>query len=94
MGVELVLFDIGNVIIHADHYITQRFLEWRGVARNRAGLFFDNPDYQRFSKGEITAHEFAEELSKNHLVVNWPDKALQAAHDIHMYGKPSGNDSL
>lgn len=42
---QIFLFDVGNVIIDADHAITFKILQEYGVDPDRARLFYANDDY-------------------------------------------------
>jgi putative hydrolase of the HAD superfamily len=86
--VSIVLFDIGNVVVLADHGITHRILnEDYGVPLENARNFFNNPSYETFCRGDITGPQFYEVLRDVHL----PWKPLtyeqaMTAHDEHLYG--------
>lgn len=78
----VLLMDIGNVVLAADHNITYRQLIKLGVPPEKVKLFFAIPEYKIFSRGKIDAHAYAEAL-RTFLEVNLTDDQLQAAHDAH-----------
>jgi HAD superfamily hydrolase (TIGR01509 family) len=80
-----VIFDVGNVIIKADHSLTYSYLESFGVSKEKAKLFFSNKEYEDFSRGEISEEEFCSSLNK-YLEKNLSCEQLEKAHDIHIYG--------
>lgn len=82
---KYVIFDVGNVIIKGDHNIAFRILEDYGVAPDKARLFFNNPEYADFSRGNITEEEFRQALIE-HLDHNLTLEQVKHAHDEHIYG--------
>jgi len=83
---EIVLFDVGNVIIKGNFDLTYRKLEGYGVSRQNAERFYDNEDYHDFSRGKITALQFYDALANNHL--QCPSLTYQQvvdAHDAQIY---------
>ena len=91
--VSFVLFDIGNVVVLADHAITHRILnEQYAVPMEKAKMFFknkkgeENEAYREFSRGNITGHQFYEALRDKY--IQWPqltEAQAHHAHDEHLY---------
>lgn len=83
--IKLVLFDVGNVIVRATHKITEAILWDLGVRPDKVALFFHNPAYGQFARGNITGEQFACEMRD---VLDAPyltDEQIRAAHDAHIY---------
>ncbi len=87
---QVIIFDVGNVIIKATHEITMRILGEYGVPEQRRGKFFDNPDYDVYSRGMMTSREFYNRLVETHLKFPLKYEQIVRAHDEHMYAVDSG----
>jgi HAD superfamily hydrolase (TIGR01509 family) len=87
---DWVVFDVGNVVVKADHAICHMYLEARGVHPDNAENFFKNQDYREFSRGNISAVEFHEALVRKYLKCPLPYDNVVAAHDAHIYGVEQG----
>jgi FMN phosphatase YigB (HAD superfamily) len=79
-----VIFDIGNVIIKADHGITERVLQRYGVPAGKSASFFGSEHYASFSRGELDGMEFYRRTLES-LGTHMPYRDMVAAHDRHMY---------
>lgn len=88
---QVILLDIGNVIILADHKITHDILQQKyGIPIERAKKFFDNEDYKNFSRGKINTIEFYKKLVSEHLQTDLTYGEILDAHDRHMYTVDNG----
>ncbi|MFA5796875.1 MAG: HAD-IA family hydrolase [Candidatus Woesearchaeota archaeon] len=83
---SFIIFDVGNVILYADHAITYRILERYGVPRDRAIKFFDNEEYKKFSRGKINGRSFYNALIQKHLRAELAYEDVVHAHNEHLYG--------
>ncbi|MCA9352359.1 hypothetical protein KC866_03130 [Patescibacteria group bacterium] len=81
----VIIFDIGGVILKADHKITFKTLSNLGVEESRAKMFFKNDDYRDFSRGLITGREFYRALVDRHLQCNLSYNDVVDAHNKHIY---------
>lgn len=89
--IQIVLFDVGNVIVRATHAITWAILEDHGIALEVARRFFANEDYTEFARGNIDGSEFAQRLMSEHLRITFPSYLeLRVAHDAHIYDVDRG----
>ncbi len=86
MRPTVILFDVGNVILLANHKITHEILckEYE-VPAERAAKFFENEDYRNFSRGMIDGEEFYKRLVQNYLKTDLSYEEVVAAHDRHIY---------
>ena len=82
---SILLFDVGNVIIDADHAITFKILEGFGVKPENAKLFYSNPQYQEFSRGRINEKEFYSLLIETYLKFSLTYDQVVYAHNQHIY---------
>ncbi|MBI4150192.1 HAD family hydrolase [Candidatus Woesearchaeota archaeon] len=83
--VSIVLFDVGNVVVKADHDRTHRILhDQHHVLLEKAPRFFTNPDYAEFGRGNITDIQFHAALRK-HLELDLGYGAAFSAHNAHIY---------
>ncbi|MEK7570610.1 MAG: hypothetical protein AAB515_04220 [Patescibacteria group bacterium] len=82
--IPTIACDIGNVIINADHEITYQVLVRAGVASKNAKTFFENNEYQEFSRGRMSAADFCKALNKKYLRSSLSDVILEEAHNQHM----------
>jgi len=87
---RVLLFDIGNVLIKADHGITLRKLAEYGVPEERAGGFFTNEGYKDFGRGRISGKEFYADLVGKYLRHPLTYGQVVQAHDAHMYAVDAG----
>lgn len=84
--IEVVLFDVGNVIVRATHAITHVILEDYGIAPEVARRFFANEDYADFARGKLTGEEFAYR-TRRRLGSTLAYDQIRCAHDAHIYAK-------
>ncbi|MBI4143015.1 hypothetical protein HY480_04020 [Candidatus Uhrbacteria bacterium] len=82
---QLVLFDIGNVILRATHAITYAILAELGVRPDQCALFFHGKHYGDFARGKITGHDFARDVCRVLEVPESADALIRTAHDAHIY---------
>ena len=82
---KFFLFDVGNVIVDADHAITYKILGDFGVALNKAKLFYSNDEYLEFSRGRISADAFYQALTEKYLEFPLNYEQVVYAHNQHMY---------
>lgn len=87
---RVLIFDIGNVVIKADHGITHKKLIEYGVLEERAGTFFTNDGYKDFGRGKISGRDFYLDLIGKYLRHTLTYEQVVQAHDIHMYAVDSG----
>ncbi len=80
---QILLFDIGNVVIEADHEITHGLFVGYGVPEEKAVLFFRNKEYIAFARGDLTEREFYEATLK-HLNHQLSYEQVREAHDAHL----------
>ncbi len=82
---DYVLFDVGNVIVNANHELTHDFLQERGVPGSDAIRFYDNGSaYGNFERGRISAAEFCGELNAT-MNTRLSEDKLRQAHHVHIY---------
>lgn len=62
--IKLVLCDIGNVLMLADHRRTIESFEIQGVPPKKAKAYFSRPDYASLGKGQIDWQEYCDNLKK------------------------------
>lgn len=60
--IKMVLCDVGNVLVLADHAHTHAKLMEYGVSEATARRFYQNDDYPAFSTGEIDEEQFWKRL--------------------------------
>lgn len=82
---KIIFFDVGNVIVKANHNITKKYLESLGVSKENSKNFFNNEDYYDFSRGKISGKEFYERLVSKHLKFDLSYEQIVSAHDMHLY---------
>lgn len=82
---KVLLFDIGNVVVEADHAITHKILEEYGVARANAETFYSNNEYLEFSRGNLDHHAFYQILIDKYLKFHLDYKQVVNAHNLHIY---------
>ena len=82
----ILLFDVGNVIIEADHEITYRKLQDYGIPREKAHLFFKNNEYFDFGRGKINGRGFYEAIIEKYLGFPLDYQQVKDAHDSHLHG--------
>lgn len=83
--IQLVLFDVGNVVLRSTHAITYAILWELGVRPDKAASFFHNSDYGRFARGQITGAQFAQAVREALEAPYLTDELICAAHDAHIY---------
>lgn len=83
---NIILFDVGNVIVKADHEITHRGLQDYGVPRGNAQLFFKNEEYLNFVRGKINGGGFYRALIEKYLKFPLSYRQVKDAHDNHLCG--------
>ena len=86
----IVIFDVGNVVIKADHSITHQILVDYGVPQNRAKTFFENYEYKEFGRGNLDEETFYRVLIGKYLKFQLPYESIVKAHDKHLYGVDKG----
>ncbi|MBC8495188.1 hypothetical protein H8D36_03475 [archaeon] len=79
-----VIFDVGNVIIEANHQITFEALKNLGVSPEKAVDFYTIPEYSEFSRGNITEEQFHMALIQ-HFGMDLSLDQVRQAHDSHIY---------
>lgn len=84
-GINLVLFDVGNVIVRSTHAITYAILWELGVKPDKAPLFFHNAAYGQFARGKITGKQFARTVGRVLEAPALTEEQIRAAHDAHIY---------
>lgn len=82
----ILLFDVGNVIVKANHEITHRKLQDYEIPRDKAQLFFKNAEYFDFGRGKINGESFYRALIEKYLKFPLNYKQVKDAHDEHLYG--------
>lgn len=83
---DIILFDVGNVIVRASHRITHQILERKGINHENAVKFFQNPEYRDFSRGKITGRQFHKALTDKYLGKELSYEEVMNAHNDHLYG--------
>jgi glucose-1-phosphatase len=81
----VVLFDVGNVIIQADHAVTHDLLESLGVAPYNARYFYESEEYGAFSRGHLTARQFHQRLVTTYFHVPLSYHELERTHHQHIF---------
>lgn len=84
--IRRILWDLGNVVILADHVITTAYLVSLGVPVKRARQFFKAEAYADFARGRLTGEEFYEHETTIVLGVPVAFDDVVRAHDAHMWG--------
>ena len=82
----ILLFDVGNVIVEADHEITHRKLQDFGIPIEKAQLFFKNAEYFDFGRGKIKGMEFYRAIIEKYLGIQLEYQQVKDAHDSHLHG--------
>lgn len=82
-NVQVVLFDLGGVVIKSDHALTHALLR-ATVGDEKVQAFFTVPGYAQFSIGAISEDEFCNEL-RTALGHNYSNQELREMHDTHIY---------
>lgn len=82
----ILLFDVGNVIVEADHEITHKRLQDYGIPRAKAQLFFKNEEYFDFGRCKINGRGFYRALIKKYLGIPLEYQQVKDAHDSHLHG--------
>jgi HAD superfamily hydrolase (TIGR01509 family) len=93
-NVELVLCDVGNVLVRADINITFRILEEAGVEPERARTFYCNEDFANFSRGLLSGTDAYRRLISLHLDCALSYQDLVHAHDQHIYEVDRGTEAV
>ena len=93
-SIELVLCDVGNVLVLADTAITFCQLEANGVQADRAQTFFKNDTYYNFSRGLISPTEAYRLLIRDQLDEGLSYQQVLAAHDAHITGIDRGVEAV
>ncbi|MDO8599206.1 MAG: HAD-IA family hydrolase [bacterium] len=88
-SIQLVLFDVGNVIIRSTHEITHAILRDYGVPYTTAVRYYVNDDYPNFARGRMTGDEFGER-TRERIGGGLTVEELRYAHDHHMYAVDRG----
>lgn len=83
--IQLVLFDVGNVIVRATHKITEAIFWELGVRPDKVALFFHCKAYGEFARGRITGEEFAQAVREALEALYLTNKQIHTAHDAHIY---------
>ena len=78
---QIVIFEVGNVLLNADQTLTFAFLKKLGVPTEHARTFFSNPDYLAFARGTISSQEFYRVLVDTHLQTPLTYEQVLAAHN-------------
>ena len=82
---RVFLFDVGNVMIEADHAITYKILEDFGVHSSNAEQFYSNTEYLEFNRGNISANDFYRILIEKYLKYSLTYEQVVWAHNQHIY---------
>ena len=82
----IIVFDVGNVVVKADHNITYTILQGYGVPKDKAKTFFDNEEYGEFSRGNIGGKSFYSALIKKYLQTPLTFEQVVTAHNKHLCG--------
>lgn len=82
---KLVLWDIGNVLNHADHGITHQHLVAHGVSPDLAKKFYTTPVYGDFARGKLSGLDFWYHQVIENLHTDLSLLQVAQAHDEHMY---------
>lgn len=77
--IKVVLFDIGNVLMLADHRRTIEKFVYYGVPRELVETYFDRPDYRKVAQGIITWNQFEDRLREE-----WSSKTFNLYHNIYL----------
>lgn len=80
-----IMFDVGNVILKADHRITHDILKKYGVPEENTQNFYNNPDYMEFSRGRISGNDFYRSIVEKHVKFQLTYEQVVKAHDNHIY---------
>ncbi|MEK6890493.1 MAG: HAD-IA family hydrolase [Nanoarchaeota archaeon] len=81
---DVILFDVGNVIVRGSHEITHRIMRAKGVSPENAVKFFQNPEYREFSRGKITGTDFHRALCDKYLGRELTYQEVMNAHNEHI----------
>ncbi|MEK6983954.1 MAG: HAD hydrolase-like protein [Nanoarchaeota archaeon] len=81
----ILLFDVGNVIVKADHEITYRKLQDYGVPGDISRLFFKNAEYYDFGRGKIDGMGFYRAVIEKYLGIPLEYQQVKDAHDSHLH---------
>jgi len=82
----ILLFDVGNVIVEADHEITHKRLQDYGIPIEKARLFFKNAEYFDFARGKINGMEFYRAIIEKYRGIPLEYQQVKDAHDSHLRG--------
>lgn len=82
---KFIIFDIGNVIVNADHNITYKRLQEYGIPSDSSRKFFDNDEYKEFSRGNINGRSFYEALIR-YFGTSLTYNQIVKAHNEHLFG--------
>lgn len=82
----ILLFDVGNVIVEADHEITHRKLQDYGIPRDKAQLFFKNEEYFDFGRGKINGERFYRAIIEKYVGHRLDYQQVKDAHNSHLHG--------
>lgn len=91
---QVLLFDLGGVVLAYDHNYTHAYLEEPGVSQEAAPRLFQCDEYAQFSRGEIDENAFCDALRirlRSPALTN--DQLLQAHHK-QIYGLVPGMKEL
>jgi len=84
-----VLFDIGNVLMLADHRRTIEAYVRHGIPRELAGAYFQRVDYEGTGKGRIEWLAYCENLRRE-WCVSIPDEEIWRIDVSHIYALDQG----
>lgn len=90
--IQVILCDIGNVIIRATHEITIAILRDYGIPFSAAVQFYVNDDYPDFARGKITGDEFGKRTRRR--IGGLSVAQIRRAHDAHMYDVDEGTIAI
>jgi len=82
--IKVVLTDLGNVVVLANHVVTHAHLVREGVPYKLAKQFFTIPEYADFARGKCTGAQYYFALLKV-LDRDRHPRHIRFDHDIHMY---------
>jgi len=81
----ILLFDIGNVFLFADHEITYKHLVRQfHISLNRAKRFFKIPEYKQFCRGKINEMEFTQAIKRVLGSNDLSYEQIKKSHNIHI----------
>jgi len=86
---DYVLFDVGGVVVNADHERTFKFLQDLEVPRDASKNFYNIEEYLRFAQGFVQGIEFGAALNFV-MGTNLGNPVIRNAHDMHIYEVAEG----